>query len=150
MAFMDRRRGTPQPDALPPRETGPAGPVTAFIDESSEFQGKLKFKDSVQIDGKVDGEIACEKTLTIGEPARIHASVNSTSVVVAGEVEGDITATDQVTLTKTARLQGNIRTKHIAIEKGAQFHGQIATESAEVPARRPVAADAAPAAPKKS
>ena len=90
-------------------------------------------------------EIACEKTLTIGEPARIHASVNSTSVVVAGEVEGDITATDQVTLTKTARLQGNIRTKHIAIEKGAQFHGQISTESAEAPAK-PHAAAAAPGA----
>ena len=146
MAFMDRRRSTlfTEPEAPAPAETNaPGRSVTAFIDENSEFQGKLRFKDSVQIDGRVEGEISCEQTLTIGAPGRIEASIESKCVVVAGDVKGDIVAHDHVTLHKTAKVLGNITAKHLAIEQGAELRGQVVTGggSAGAPKKLPARPD---------
>ena len=43
------------------------GGLTAFIDQGSEFEGKLSFKDTVRIDGRFRGEISSENTLIVGE-----------------------------------------------------------------------------------
>lgn len=149
MAFMDRRRSTLFPEteaAAPPEPKSKGRSVTAFIDENSEFQGKLRFKDSVQIDGRVDGEISCEQTLTIGAPGKIEASIESHCVVIAGDVKGDVVAQEQVTLQKTAKVLGNITAKHLAIEQGAQLRGQVITGGDhEASPKKPI-----PAPPKPS
>ena len=55
------------------RRTVPAGGfgnLTAFIDQGSEFEGKLSFKDTVRIDGTFSGEISSDNTLIVGETGR--------------------------------------------------------------------------------
>ena len=101
------------------------GTLNAFIDQGSEFSGKLSFKDTVRIDGKFDGEISSENTLIIGETGRIHATIQSETVIISGEVEGEILAPRRVTIHKTARVSGNIRTGSLAVEEGAELNGQI-------------------------
>ncbi len=122
MAFNELRKGnrTAEPPA-----TGGVGALTAFIDQGSEFSGKLSFRDTVRIDGCFDGEIASENTLIVGESGRVQATIQSQLVIVSGEVRGDITAPGQVTLHKTARVSGNITTARLLIEDGALFNGQV-------------------------
>ncbi len=103
--------------------TESAGGLTAFIDQGSEFEGKLSFKETVRIDGTFTGEITSENTLIVGETGEISASIRSRSVMVSGTVEGDIVATRQLVLHKTARLQGNVETPSLVIEEGATFNG---------------------------
>ncbi len=101
------------------------GKLTAFIDQGSEFEGKLSFKDTVRIDGSFSGEIASDNTLIVGEAGRIHAEIRSVCVVISGYVEGDIVATQQVVLHKTAVVSGDIQSPSIVMEEGAQLNGAV-------------------------
>ena len=101
------------------------GNLTAFIDQGSEFEGKLSFKDTVRIDGRFSGEISSENTLIVGETGEIQASIQSTTVVISGMVTGDINATRQVVLHKTGRLQGDVKTPSLVMEEGAVINGSV-------------------------
>jgi len=124
--------------------TDSAGGLTAFIDQGSEFEGKLSFKETVRIDGTFTGEITSENTLIVGETGEINATIRSRSVMVSGSVEGDVVATRQLVLHKTARLQGNVETPSLVIEEGATFNGgmkmmrpdAVAKKAADVPPKQ--------------
>lgn len=102
-----------------------AAALTAFIDQGSEFSGKLNFKDTVRIDGRFDGEIASDNTLIVGETGRVFAQIKSGDVIVSGEVKGDIAAVGRVTLHRSARVNGNVTAARLVIEEGAELNGQI-------------------------
>lgn len=102
-----------------------AGGLTAFIDQGSEFEGKLSFKDTVRIDGRFRGEISSENTLIVGESGEIEASIRSRNVVVSGSVVGNVTASAKVVLHKTARIEGDVETGCLVVEEGAVLNGQI-------------------------
>jgi cytoskeletal protein CcmA (bactofilin family) len=101
------------------------GALTAFIDQGSEFEGKLTFKDTVRIDGRFQGEISSENTLIVGKTGEVEASICSTNVVVNGTVVGNIQARGQLTLHKTARIDGDVNTPVLVVEEGAIFNGQL-------------------------
>jgi cytoskeletal protein CcmA (bactofilin family) len=107
------------------RSSAGMGQLNAFIDQGSEFSGRLCFKDTVRIDGKFEGEITSENTLIVGETGQIHATIQSETVIISGEVEGDITAPHQVIVHKMAHVRGNICTGSICVEEGAQVNGNI-------------------------
>ena len=83
------------------------------------------------MDGRIDGQIEGENTVVIGETGRIHASVDSDSVVIYGTVEGDIIAKRKITLHKTAHVTGDMRTAGIVIEEGANVKGHIVIGAAD-------------------
>ena len=99
--------------------------LTAFIDQGSEFEGKLSFKDCVRIDGRFVGEISSENTLIVGESGEIEAKIRSQVVEVSGAVTGDVIATRKLILHKTARLEGNVETAALVIEEGASLNGRL-------------------------
>ena len=105
--------------------SGAVGNLTAFIDQGSEFEGKLSFKDTVRIDGSFSGEISSDNTLIVGETGEIHASIRSVCVVISGLVEGDIQASQQVVLHKTAVVNGDLQASSLVMEEGAQLNGNV-------------------------
>jgi len=111
------------------------GGLTAFIDQGSEFEGKLSFKETVRIDGHFRGEISSENTLIVGETGEIEANIRSKTVMISGAVVGNVTATRQLVLHKTARLQGNVETPSIMIEEGAVFNGEMKMSRPETMAK---------------
>jgi len=102
-----------------------SGGLTAFIDQGSEFEGKLSFRDTVRIDGSFHGEITSENTLIVGESGEIDAEIRSKTVVVSGTVHGNVIAEAKVVLHKSARVEGDIQTPSIVIEEGAMITGKI-------------------------
>ena len=109
---------------MAPTSTG-VGALTAFIDQGSEFSGKLSFKDTVRIDGCFRGEITSQNTLVVGETGEIMAIVRSRNVIVSGTVTGNVFATEKIVLHKTARVEGDIEAGSVAIEEGAILNGKI-------------------------
>ena len=146
MAFNDFRKTK---DGVQPSAPsgGGVGALTAFIDQGSEFSGKLNFKDTVRIDGRFEGEISSENTLIVGETGAVTATIKSQVVVISGEVHGEITATGQVVLHKTAKVDGNIHTARLVVEDGAIFTGRIEMnqKAAHKPAPQQPPKDAKPA-----
>jgi len=101
------------------------GNLTAFIDQGSEFEGKLSFKDTVRIDGNFSGEISSDNTLIVGESGQIQATIHSVCVVISGLVEGDVHASEEIILHKTAVVNGNLEAPAIMMEEGAQLNGNV-------------------------
>jgi len=127
MALTPFGRGSDEIDSPRPASNsgGGAGGLTAFIDQGSEFEGKLSFRDTVRIDGSFRGEITSENTLIVGESGVIEATIRSNTIAISGTVTGDVHATTKVVLHKTARVAGNIETPSIVVEDGAVVNGQI-------------------------
>lgn len=143
--FGRGREGDPATEAAPPASSG--GALTAFMDQGSEFEGKLSFKDTVRIDGTFRGEISSENTLIVGETGDIEATIRSQTVVVSGQVTGDVFAGRKLVLHKTARLVGAVETPSLVVEEGATLDGPVKMMKAGAPAR-PAKANGEPSAPK--
>ncbi|MDJ0867807.1 MAG: polymer-forming cytoskeletal protein [Myxococcota bacterium] len=135
MAF---RKGRSEGESMPETTTRPTtsgSNLSAFIDQGSEFEGKLTFKDTVRIDGRFRGEISSENTLVVGETGEIEATVRSRHVAISGAVVGNIFASQQLVLHKTARIEGDIEAGSLAVEEGAIVNGGIKMKGGEVAAR---------------
>ena len=127
------------PSASPSSSSSSAGGfgnLTAFIDQGSEFEGKLSFKDTVRIDGTFSGEITSDNTLIVGESGQIMATIRSVCVVISGLVEGNIIASEQIVLHKTAVVNGDLESPSIAMEEGAQLNGSVKMGKSTTPAAK--------------
>jgi cytoskeletal protein CcmA (bactofilin family) len=111
--------------AAPSTSSTSAGGLTAFIDQGSEFEGKLSFKDTVRIDGRFRGEISSENTLIVGESGEIEATIQSNTIAISGSVIGDVVAKQKVVIHKTGSVEGNIETPSLVVEEGARLVGQL-------------------------
>ena len=137
--FMAKgERGTEAATATPrPLQTEASAPraVTAStrVDAHSEFEGKLRTKEMLRIDGYVKGEVNCEATLMVSEGARVHADVTADEVQIAGLVKGNIVVRRKITLARTAVVTGDLTTPGIVIEEGAKLKGRIVIGSDEEP-----------------
>jgi cytoskeletal protein CcmA (bactofilin family) len=111
--------------AAPSTSSTSSGGLTAFIDQGSEFEGKLSFKDTVRIDGRFRGEISSENTLIVGESGEIEATIQSNTIAISGSVVGDVVAKQKVVIHKTGSVEGNIETPLLVVEEGARLIGQL-------------------------
>jgi len=100
-----------------------AGGLGAFLDESSEMEGKYSCAGTVMLDAKFQGELMAKDTLIIGDHAVVHAAVQATCLIVRGEVVGNVTASERVELTRSARVTGDIEAPVIVMEEGAVHDG---------------------------
>src|SRR5258705_3781677 len=100
MAFNDFRKTKDEVKLPAASAGGGVGALTAFIDQGSEFSGKLNFKDTVRIDGRFEGEISSENTLIVGESGSVTATIKSQVVIISGEVHREITASGQSSCTR--------------------------------------------------
>ena len=138
MAFKEFRTRAERRDETAAQQ---AKAGTTFIDEGCQLSGKLRFKEAVRIDGRIDGQIEGKNTVVVGETGRIHATLDAESVVIYGTVEGDISAKRKITLHKSAHVTGDMHTAGIVIEEGAKVKGHIVIGAEDAaPAKKSTAA----------
>ena len=89
-----------------------------------EIKGSIKFSHDLIIDGKIEGEVISDGSLTVGENALIKGEVKTRSVIIFGKVEGNITVQERCELKNNAILIGDIAAGTLAIQEGATFMGQ--------------------------
>jgi cytoskeletal protein CcmA (bactofilin family) len=116
-----------------------------ILSSDVEIKGSLKFSNDLVIDGKIEGEINSDGSLTVGENARVKGEIRTKSCIVFGKVEGNITVLDRCELKTTAELVGDVKAKTLSIEEGAAFMGKSIVGAAAAAA--PAAKLGAPAAP---
>ncbi len=89
-----------------------------------EIKGSIKFTNDLTIDGKVEGEIVSQGTLTVGENAEIRGEIKTKSATVHGKVVGNITVEERCELKARAVLMGDLKAARLVIEEGATFVGK--------------------------
>jgi cytoskeletal protein CcmA (bactofilin family) len=89
-----------------------------------EIKGNIKFTGELTFDGKLEGEVQTDGTLTLGESAVVNGNITAQIVVVRGKVNGNINAKDKIEIKAKAELFGDIRAAKLAIEEGVTFVGK--------------------------
>lgn len=99
--------------------------ISTVLSPDIHFKGKLKFKSSLMIKGKLTGEISADGLLIVGPDAEVTAAVTAAKVVSYGKITGDINATRQVVMKQGAAQYGDITVPDLIIESGCIFDGKV-------------------------
>lgn len=99
-------------------------PPKSVISAEVEIHGTIKTSGSIQIDGRVEGEIISQGDVLLGKSGTIKGNLNVNSISVSGTIQGNISAKDRIELKSTARLMGDIKAKRLAVEDGVTFVGK--------------------------
>lgn len=81
------------------------------------LRGELRLAEDLIIEGRFDGTITQgDQRLSIGEQARVTATVHTGSAVIAGFVEGDVRASQTVVVRNTATLRGKLTAQRLSLD----------------------------------
>lgn len=101
------------------------GPKTeSIIGRESEFEGTLKAKESVYIDGELGGKVQVEAEVIVGKDAVVKADIQAESVTIKGKVIGNVDCQRKVELFPSGSLKGNVKASGLTIPEGAFFDAQ--------------------------
>lgn len=95
-----------------------------ILSSDVEIKGSLKFSNDLIIDGRIEGEVTSDGSLTVGENAFVQGEIRTKSVVLFGRVQGNITVTERCELKSSAVLEGDVIAGTLSIEEGATFMGK--------------------------
>jgi cytoskeletal protein CcmA (bactofilin family) len=106
-----------------------------ILDVDASMQGTITFKDPVnlRINGSFEGKLDTRGTLTIGENAKVKATIHGDRVIIAGKVTGDVQATHSISIIAPATIYGNISTPRLSISEGAVLEGQVSMANVQQP-----------------
>ena len=109
-----------------------------ILSSDVEIKGSLKFSNDLIIDGKIEGEVTSDGSLTVGENAFVQGEIRTKSVVLFGRVQGNITVSERCELKSSAVLEGDVVAGTLAIEEGATFMGKSSVGKSAVAAANKV------------
>jgi len=98
--------------------------TSSIIGPQTEFKGVLKDKEGIRIEGKFEGELETEGSVTIGENAIVKANIKASTLIIAGKVIGDVDCEGKVEITSTGSLEGKVKASDLTIAEGAFFNGE--------------------------
>src|ERR1019366_6886616 len=101
----------------------------AVLGRSTHVRGRITGAASVEIAGRVDGEVDVTGDVVIETSGLIGANVSGRRVVVRGAVKGDLIGAESVTLEDGAKVVGDVRAPRIAISQGALLRGFVQTSN---------------------
>lgn len=106
------------------------------IAQGVKVEGDFKSKGNVIIEGMLAGSVKTNNDLTVGEKAKITASVGAQNATISGEVQGNVKIQEKLELTPTAKIYGDIEAKTLIITAGATFNGKCIMPNGNLPARK--------------
>ena len=98
--------------------------VKTIIGQDVEIVGSVKCAGSIQLDGKLNGDMTCSGAAIIGAGANVKGNLSVESVTILGQVNGNVTAKDKIELKASANLNGDLRAKRLSVEDGVTFIGK--------------------------
>lgn len=124
-------------------------PNKNILSSDVEIKGSLKFSNDLIIDGRIEGEVTSDGSLTVGENALVIGEIRTKSVIVFGKVQGNITVSERCELKANAIQEGDIVAGTMSIEEGASFSGKSSVGKNALARSKDAAAGSAkaPAAP---
>ncbi|MBW2063892.1 MAG: polymer-forming cytoskeletal protein [Deltaproteobacteria bacterium] len=105
--------------------------ILSLLGEDAEFDGILRFRGAIRIDGRFKGKILGTGDLIVGANASLEAVIMVSNVLVTGEIRGDVIADKGVDILSTGRVHGNIQAPRLIMEEGAIFDGNCRMKNLE-------------------
>jgi len=105
--------------------------VDAFLGKGTVITGTLVLEGTGRIEGRVEGEISAQDTLSIGEGAVVNANVTGTAIVIEGQVTGNVVARQRLELRPSSHVRGDITTPRLIVHEGATLDGRCSMRGAD-------------------
>ncbi len=105
----------------------PVARVTSesLIDRDSHFDGLYRTKQNLKVEGRAEGEIECEGTLTVVKGACVKAKVTARNVTVAGELEGEVTCQGTFQILSSGRVEATVVARRLIVQEGGFYNGKF-------------------------
>ena len=90
------------------------------------LKGAVPLTEDLVIEGCFEGSITQgDQRLSIGEHARVKATIRTGSAVIAGMVEGDVQGSHTVVVKRTATLRGALTAERLSLDLRANLEDVI-------------------------
>jgi cytoskeletal protein CcmA (bactofilin family) len=100
----------------------------SVIAGSAVIRGNVRGDTSLEILGRVEGDVGVTGDLTVGPDAVVVGTVSGARVLIGGSVEGDVTGTEAVVIADTGRVVGDLVAPRIGVSEGAHVRGSVRTD----------------------
>jgi len=121
-----RKPEAPEPTPPPARRfTDRQGDATVIL-PGLAIDGDIEGEDSVDIAGRVHGNVRIGGLCRVRETGRVEGDIRARQVLIEGEVEGRrITAAEKLELGARARVRADLEAGTVALADGCRFHGSV-------------------------
>jgi len=96
----------------------------SFIGGNTDFQGELKVKGTLRVDGRIDGPLNAECVI-LTETAVVKGEIIAKKIIVGGKAEGNLRAQEILEIKSTGKVLGDIFTNKISVTEGGELNGKI-------------------------
>ena len=109
---------------MPRKAETPAFKARTVLGGETRFAGKLRFSESLKIDGRFEGTIESPGFLVVESGAEVIADISVGTLVVGGIVQGDVTASERLELLPGGQVVGNVRCPSLVMADGTGIRGR--------------------------
>lgn len=95
---------------------------SVYVGHGTELTGAIRARDTIVIDGSVEGEIVCGH-LIVGQGGSVKGVINVSTADIAGEVSAEILAKNALVVRATGRVEGKWECGTIEVARGAILNG---------------------------
>jgi cytoskeletal protein CcmA (bactofilin family) len=99
--------------------------TVVILGETTAFNGFLRFKETLRIQGRFKGTIEATGALIVDRGAVVEADhISVSSLTVYGTVVGAVHAVDRIDMLQGAEVRGDLSAARLRIADGVLFEGQ--------------------------
>ena len=110
-----------------------ASRVNSVIGRGTEFEGTIRTKETIRIEGFVKGNIISDGTVIIGNGGNVDGKIEAVNILVGGEAHGELYASEKIEANSSGRIFGNLHTKGLIVDEKALFQGTCEMTGREEP-----------------
>ncbi len=130
-AYAGQAETSPRPSApsmegqrphQPPRM---ADSSTGVVSANSSWSGTLASEGSIQIFGRIEGELTASDEIYVAEGAAVNARIRARTIIVAGEVNGTIECLGRLEVMPSGSVSGDVTSPTLVVHEGATVEGDV-------------------------
>lgn len=103
-----------------------------LFDRAVEINGTVKFAGTLDIEGKVFGDVIAlegsDALVRVREQGAVEGEIRAPKVIINGTVKGDVYSSKHLELASKAVVHGNVHYSVIEMVKGAEVNGSLIHE----------------------
>ena len=104
--------------------------LKTIIGSGVQVKGEISGKEDLTVHGQVEGIIDFKKgQVIVSKTGSVKADVYGKIITIEGEVKGSLFGEEMIVLQPSGVVRGNMTAPRVKVEDGAQFRGNVDTES---------------------
>ncbi|MDO5692171.1 MAG: polymer-forming cytoskeletal protein [Pseudomonadota bacterium] len=113
-------------------DTSSGKQIDTIIADQCTLEGDLTTKNSIKVDGRIQGTLRAEGRAIIGETGSVKGDVHAADLLVLGRLEGNVHA-QRLHLQASAQIHGNIEAETLQVDPGARYQGSVTMRDGGTP-----------------